>query len=229
MSRVVCVVGMHRSGTSCLAGTLEEAGLHLGNVITEAPHNVKGNRENKRIMDLQEAILVHSGGSWEAVPARLSWTDAHRAERDAIIASYSGREFGFKDPRTLVTLPFWREVLPELDFVGTFRHPRLVAESLLRRNGGEASKWLDLWAAYNERLLALHAEAPFPIVRFDVEEGRYRQSLEAVTARLGLPAPAALRFFEPTLRHHHRTPELDGDVTDARVTALYERLCALAV
>ena len=32
----VAVIGMHRSGTSCLAGCLEDLGLNLGDVITEA-------------------------------------------------------------------------------------------------------------------------------------------------------------------------------------------------
>ena len=45
----IVILGMHRSGTSCLAGCLEELGLHLGTVITSAPHNKKGNRENPEL------------------------------------------------------------------------------------------------------------------------------------------------------------------------------------
>src|SRR5687767_1907436 len=122
---------MHRSGTSCLAGSLEEAGLYLGDVITSAPANAKGNRENKRIMNLHDAVLHHSGGSWDKLPQRLSWSEQHREERDQIVRGYAAApRWGFKDPRTLVLLDFWREVLGELEFVGTFRHPWLVAESL---------------------------------------------------------------------------------------------------
>lgn len=43
----VLILGMHRSGTSCLAGSLQEAGLYLGEVNTAAPHNAKGNRESR--------------------------------------------------------------------------------------------------------------------------------------------------------------------------------------
>lgn len=227
MKRVLAIIGMHRSGTSCLAGSLEEAGLHLGTVITEAPHNAKGNRENKRIMDLQEEVLVHSGGSWDVPPARVVWTDEHRRRRDAIIASYGDGPWGFKDPRTLVTLEFWLEALGSVDFVGTFRHPRLVAESLLARNGGELERWFDLWAAYNERLLALHDRHRFPIVRFDVEPDRYRRSLLAVVEALGLPAPTGhLRFFEPELRHHNEPP---ADRMPDRLRAMHERLIEIAI
>lgn len=227
MKRVLAIVGMHRSGTSCLAGSLQEAGLHLGTVITEAPHNAKGNRENKLIMDLQEEVLVHSGGSWDVPPAHVVWTDGHRARRDSIIASYGSGSWGFKDPRTLVTLAFWLEALGVVDFVGTFRHPRLVAESLLARNGGGIERWFDLWAAYNQRLLQLHEQHHFPIVRFDVEPDRYRRSLLAVVERLGLPPPTGhLRFFEPELRHHNELPA--GDLPD-HVRAMYERLVEIAI
>jgi hypothetical protein len=195
-------------------------------VITSAPHNRKGNRENKRIMDLHESVLAHSGGSWDAPPSRVTWSSAHAEERGRIIDSYrDAPEWGFKDPRTLITLDFWREVLPDIVFVGTFRHPRLVADSLLRRNGSSLERWLDLWAAYAERLVALHQAAPFPIVRFDVDEAAYRKSLAVVVERLGLRGRPSPEFFEPTLRH-----QLEGDADlPARVTVLYETLCAIAV
>ena len=225
--RVVCIVGMHRSGTSCLAGTLQEAGLHLGEVITEAPHNAKGNRENRRIMDLQEELLVHSGGSWDEPPAKLAWSDEHRQRRDDIIRSYGDAPvWGFKDPRTLVTLDFWREALPRISFVGTFRHPLLVAESLGRRNGGSVDRWLALWRAYNDRLVALHASEPFPIVRFDTEADAYRKSLNEVLAELGLPEPPTLSFFEPILRHHE---EPSATELPKEIAELYDKLCSLAV
>lgn len=217
---------MHRSGTSCLAGTLEEAGLHLGTVITEAPHNLKGNRENRLIMDLHEAVLAHSGGSWDKPPVEVIWSDEHRARRDAIIGSYGDAgTWGFKCPRTLITLAFWREALPDLTFVGTFRHPLLVAESLSRRNGGSTAVWLDLWKTYNERLIALYESNPFPVVRFDVDADVYRRSLEGLVARLGFSGSTGLTFFEPVLRHHVEPPELELPQDVAHV---YQRLCRLS-
>jgi hypothetical protein len=225
--RVVTIVGMHRSGTSCLAGTLEEAGLHLGRVITEAPHNAKGNRENRSIMDLQEEVLVHSGGSWDKPPARLAWSSEHRARRDEIIRSYGDAPvWGFKCPRTLLTLEFWREAIPRLSFVGTFRHPLLVAESLARRNGGEITDWLSLWSMYNQRLVALHEANPFPVVRFDTDPEAYRRSLESVIARLGFRPVSELTFFEPVLRHHVEPPSAE---LPPEVARLYARLCEIMV
>ena len=37
--QVVVILGMHRSGTSLLTGTLQEAGLVLGDVVTSAPQS----------------------------------------------------------------------------------------------------------------------------------------------------------------------------------------------
>ena len=62
-SQVIGVLGMHRSGTSCLTGTLEEAGVFLGEVVVQAKFNARGNRENRRIMDLHNAVLAAKGSS----------------------------------------------------------------------------------------------------------------------------------------------------------------------
>jgi hypothetical protein len=218
---------MHRSGTSCLAGSLEEAGLHLGDVFRVGRHNAKGNRENGRIMELHEIVLSDSGGGWNRPPDKVRWSEAHRDERDAIIRSYGEAEvWGFKDPRTILLIDFWREALPNLKVVATLRHPRLVAESLSRRGGGSVDAWLELWRNYNQRLLALYEAEPFPIVRFDLGEEGYRGSLALAIDRLGLQAPARMEFFDPILRHHQGTPP---DQLPERVSLLYESLCRIAV
>jgi len=41
--------------------------------------------------------------------------------------------WGFKDPRCVLTLDFWREAIPELRFVATYRHLADVASSLASR------------------------------------------------------------------------------------------------
>ena len=227
LKRVVCIVGMHRSGTSCLAGSLEESGLHLGDVFRVGRHNLKGNRENGRIMALQEDVLVHSGGSWDRPPQRASWSDAHRAERDSIIRSYGDASiWGFKDPRTILLVDFWREALPNVMAVGTLRHPYCVAESLQKRGGGTIDEWLGLWAHYNRRLLALHDAERFPIVRFDLDEQTYRRSLMAAMEHCGLRVPVRPGFFDPLLRHHEMSTQVQ---LQAPIARLYEQLCKIAV
>lgn len=225
--RVIVILGMHRSGTSCLAGSLQQAGLYLGDVVTTAPHNLKGNRENRRIMDLHDRILGDSGGAWDDPPQTVAWNDAHRAARDAILDEYRGRDlWGFKDPRTLLVLSGWLEVLPHVSHVATFRHPSAVAASLTRRNGRTEEQWLALWAYYNERLLSLHRARPFPILDFDLEDARYQRSLLGAARELGLVPGSPLDFFEPSLRRNRLAPD---HPVPRSVRALYEELKARAL
>jgi hypothetical protein len=227
MPRIVCILGMHASGTSCLAGSLQEAGLWLGEVNIVSDNNAKGNRESKRIYQLHDAILIGSGGSWARPPATVRWSDDHRAERDAIIRSFAEVPvWGFKDPRTLLVVDFWREAIPDLRFVGTFRHPGRVAESLYRSKGGNRDHWVGVWEHYNARMLTLHNEQKFPLISFDLEADPYRRSLAGVIGALGLDATANIEFFESALRH--REPPAWLELPDS-VTRLYESLRRIAL
>ena len=67
-SKVIAVLGMHRSGTSCLTGLLEDSGVYLGNVSKKNPHNLKGNQENLRIIHLHDAVLSDNGATWDNPP-----------------------------------------------------------------------------------------------------------------------------------------------------------------
>ena len=236
--KVICILGMHRSGTSCLAGSLEAMGLNLGEVITWARYNRKGNRENPRIMELHEAVLEANNGSWDRPPESVHWNAAHKARRDEILADYANAEsWGFKDPRTLFTLDGWLEVIDRIEYVGTFRHPGKVAESLLSRNKGERSHWLNLWYLYNARLLALHDSEPFPIIDFDLDEEVYGKKVEIMVQSLGItPRRDQIGgqvsrgedevFFDPKLRTSGTPADMD---LPKPVAALYQELCARAL
>lgn len=215
---------MHRSGTSSLAGSLEEAGLHLGEVVTRADHNPKGNRESLAIRDLNDRLLEHNDGAWDRPPATVIWDDDFRTQRAAVIAAHAADwRWGFKDPRTLLTLAFWQEALPDLALVGTFRHPLAVAASLERRNQIPVETGLVLWQAYNERLVAAYERAPFPMLSFDLPADEYNAGVAAMAAALDLPGRPG--FFTEELRHHGA---VDAAALPAEVDELYRRLRSLA-
>ena len=72
--RVITVLGMHRSGTSSLVGSLEEAGLPLGDVRdTGGDSNEKGHREPGELIALHDDVLITSGGAWHLPPAEARW------------------------------------------------------------------------------------------------------------------------------------------------------------
>ena len=206
------MLGMHRSGTSCLVGLLEQTGVFLGDVSRKNPSNAKGNGENSRIMALHEDLLKVNDGTWEAPPGAVSWPRDLKARRDEIIASYRDSAlWGFKDPRTLLTLEGWIEALPGLELVGIFRHPLAVAESLRRRNGFSIEKGLGLWSTYNDRLLRYQERYGFPVVCFDAEG--LTDLVARLATSLGLPpATGPLDFYQAELRH--AAPDSDALVPD---------------
>jgi len=193
---------MHRSGTSCLTGCLEEAGLTLGDVNREAPHNRKGNNENGRIMRLHDDVLAENSGSWDVPPREVLWSSTHRSRRDEILDEYRQLPvFGIKDPRTLLTLEGWLEVLPEMRVVGTFRHPLAVARSLGARNGLSLAAALELWVSYNRHLIDYREHFGADLISFDLPPEQYLGKVSEAARRLGLePPPGGFSFFESRLR-----------------------------
>jgi hypothetical protein len=218
---------MHRSGTSMLAGSLQEAGLVLGDVVTHAPHNRKGNRENRAIMFMQEDLLMCNGGTWDDPPETIQWGALHTAVRDLFVAGFQDEQiWGFKDPRTLITLDGWLDVLPDAEFVGIFRHPARVAFSLERRDHFSLEKSFRLWQVYNQRLLHLHQVHSFPLIEFHKDVDVLQGKLHHLIGLLKLPyRPRLLTFFEDVLRQK----ELMQQPLPADVQHMYQELRERAI
>ena len=219
---------MHRSGTSCLTGSLQEAGLQLGDCHVWSMFNQKGNRENQGFVDLNDAILEANGGSWDRPPARVIWTEEQRVMGRALLAAHADMEvMGFKDPRTLLTLEGWRELEPRIESVGIFRHPNAVAASLERRNQMPRKHALSLWYEYNKRLLREYRRSPFPVLCFDHPELEFQRHLDGVIESLGLQAPHSNGlFYDGGLKNFDRQ---SGPRLPLKVWHLYRRLRAISV
>lgn len=228
MQRVIIILGMHRSGTSALAGSLEEAGLFLGNVNRDAPHNKKGNCESPTLMAMQEDLLISSGGGWDNPPDNVNWLKKHRDIRDAFIKTYQFQKiWGFKDPRTLYTLKGWLEVLPFAEFVGIFRDPLSVAQSLKARNQFLLDKSIALWGRYNKRLIQLYKKDRFPIIYFDRDANNFLQKLDNICNRLCLPVKSIQKtFFEDDLRKQKTKLEY---VLPEEINSIYKFLSNISI
>lgn len=227
---------MHRSGTSCLAGSLEQAGVFLGDVVHQSPHNKKGNKENKALRLLNEDLLHFNQGSWDLIPAELNWNADLCARRDALLADYDLQPlWAFKDPRCLITLPFWREALPTLSFVGTFRNPAAVVRSLHVRQGMmPKTSPLNLWIEYNRKLLDLCQTERVPLLSFDWDQASYQTALDKVKDEFGLHEKTDKPvFYESGLINASDKETLEdmGCPADLQVEALclYRELQALAI
>lgn len=226
--KIVIILGMHRSGTSCLTGSLQLAGLDLGDYSEWNPHNLKGNRENAEVMALNESILVANGGKWDVPPKKVQWRPEHAQEGRRILAQYASTPaWGFKDPRTLLTLEGWLALGIAPDYIGIFRHPMAVAASLVQRSADamDQQRALALWYAYNKRLLHRYKEKPFPLLCFDWSEDEFHSALERAMKQIGLqPGSDDNKFYTSELVHQQsKTVRLPW-----RVRCLYKKLRSIS-
>lgn len=220
---------MHRSGTSCLTGIMQNFGVELGDVFTESTYNKRGNRENGRIMYLNESLLVLNGGAWNKPVGVTNWTPEQEVERDSIIKELRERtsgHWGFKDPRTLFTLPFWQETIGTPQFIGTFRHPHRVALSLHSRDNMPFEQGWELWHAYNTSLLELAHRHQFALADFDQDPGDYLDDTVHKLIAMGLD-PALARqgseFFDSSLRNQANS-SVDDIQLPEHIAGLYQQL-----
>lgn len=161
------VLGMHRSGTSALAGMLVQMGA-APPATPMAPHfsNPRGFFESVPLRDFNDALLSALGSKWNDLrPLPPDWLNraevlAMQAQAQALIAAEFGeaRLFALKDPRICRLLPFWKLVFAAAGIgvvaVLTHRHPDEVAASLENRYASDPSASRLLWLRH-----VLEAEA----------------------------------------------------------------------
>src|SRR5262249_49785868 len=157
--RVVCILGMHRSGTSVITRILNLLGVDLGpeaRLQGPRPDNPRGFWEHEPFVRIDDDILSRFGGSWSAPPAfPPGWErgpdvlDLRARARIAAAESCAvAALWGWKDPRACLTLPFWQAVLPPMHYVICFRSVVEVARSLERREGFTLERGARLWVAH---------------------------------------------------------------------------------
>jgi hypothetical protein len=199
---VIVVLGMHRSGTSCAAGTLVRLGAAAPQRLMEPnPGNERGFWESRVIVELNDAILAAGGSDWKDWrkfnPDAIDGGEADvlRVRAKAALAE----EFGdvglavMKDPRMCRLMPFWRPMFDEAKWsvraVLPIRSPLEVAWSLNCRDGLRPAYGCLLWLRH-----VLDAEAETRGVARAILDwpqflGDRRGALAEVGEQLGLVWP----------------------------------------
>src|SRR4051812_19877514 len=119
MNRLVVVLGMHRSGTSAMAGSLRALGVEVGQDLLPADaHNPRGYWEDRDLFEVNEELLTAIGQRWDSVtpttdedlrgPAAA--VSGARAETMLARKLASGGRYGLKDPRMCRLLGFWQPI-----------------------------------------------------------------------------------------------------------------------
>ena len=215
-SLTVVVMGMHRSGTSALAGALQSAGLDAGpeaELLPGRPENPAGFWERQDVIDFNNKLLVSLGWEWdtpdsmplESPPLRESLVDEGRR----LMAVLAGTgPFLVKDPRISVLLPWWREILYDRFIaVVAMRPPEEVAWSLALRNHLAPEVGMAIWAAYHRHLAAGLEGLPVVVVDYvalTTNPSSLVPKLLRAVARLGVTEPlddkAAVESVQAALR-----------------------------
>lgn len=174
----ICLTGMHRSHTSMLARILFECGVNLGRADDLADpneDNQAGFWEDLRFQTIDERLLALFGASWDRPELPKDWINDPRLadirnEARALIATDPPFEpWGWKDPRSCVTLSFWAGLIADLKVVVSLRSPVEVARSLLYRRYESISypRGIDLWSFYYRALGTSLGRIPSLVVHSD--------------------------------------------------------------
>ena len=253
--RVICVLGMHRAGTSALTKALSTLGVGLGDhLLGPCNFNPKGLFENKEIVRLNTELLHEVGHSWSSLglidSTELSGSKHGKIFQKAarIVAEYTSRFsiWGFKDPRTARLLPFWQEVFAHLglpaSYVIVLRNPLDVARSLQARdNMPEACSHI-MWLQHYLTAFRYTEAEPRLVVNYDQLMAGPHQQLRRLFNFLGLPpvqwreelaGDYCERFLDSSLCHHSSSIEDLNEVMKAALPfasllELYEWALALA-
>ena len=246
-SKLIVVLGMHRSGTSVAARSMKALGAELGDNLMKpvANNNEKGFWEDLDFNRLNERVLAKAKSGWHYLhPINTALFEkseyaAERIEAAALLKQkiQTASVFAVKDPRTAVLLPFWRCVMDDLDieptYLITLRNPLETAESLRKRDGFDRHKSLVLWLKYTYAAISCTEDSKRVFVSYQNLMSDPHGQLERMADGLELmlppsESPALTEFvadFLDASLHHNRVSdnELRRDETiPAPIPRLYE-------
>jgi len=247
--KAVIILGMHRSGTSAVAGVLSILGANYGKMMMKpARDNIGGFYENERIYRINEEILGKLGSSWDdPFPLPDNWQCSPLMEPfRKQIAVILDEEFGesnlivIKDPRICRLFPIWRDILEsrgfELKIVLSIRGPLEVADSLAERSGFTREYSLLLWldhilcAEYSSRGYT-RAIIPYQTM-LDDPEGTARYITEKLGLLLTSEQEARMKeiraHIDPGLRHFKTDQKAMSDQVWPGVIGCYSAMLELA-
>ena len=175
----VVILGMHRSGTSAVAGFLAKAGFFAGeaaDLLEAAEDNPKGFFERADVNALNDNFLAELDGAWDRPPGReliLEQAADWRPQVEEVLSSLAeeaaGRPLVLKDPRISLLLPAWLPALDQGRFVIVLvdRSPMDVALSVRKRDGRPLYVALAIWQLYCTELLEGLAGRRVLLVRYE--------------------------------------------------------------
>jgi glycosyltransferase involved in cell wall biosynthesis len=227
-SRLVVLLGMHRSSTSAIIRALELLGVGLDSNLHPAGFdNPEDFWEDRSVLEINEELLTLQGSAYDplVLAQQMLWpnSDLSRLKLKASqlikerLAEIKGI-WGFSDPRTCRLLSFWLGVFSEAEcrvsFIIALGNPANVAASIGSSNEIPAVKSYWLWLQH--MLPALVQSRGFERIVVDCDlflDAPYAQ-LVRISKEIDLPLPSeetaevrkfVSEFLESGLRHQSFT------------------------
>lgn len=243
--KAICILGMHRSGTSMVANILQKSGLDLGpddQLIPAMVENPHGFFEQQAIADLNDELLAHFGGSWYSppdFPENWAHDPALQPLKEKAVEIlepfHNTKVWGWKDPRNALVLPFWKSIIPNLAVVICIRNPLDVAKSLEKRNKMDIAAAGYLWERYTLTAIENSAGMPRVITFYDDYFGdKAAEEVMRLQAFCGLSVETVTlandKIIDRQLQHHQNNiiETISSESLPAENAALYIALRALS-
>jgi hypothetical protein len=155
-AKTVVILGMHRSGTSMVGGVLARLGVNMGEKFRDNRiiSNPLGFYEDVDFLNLNNEILKEAGGSWENPPEPkqiLSQKSKFEGNIEKLL-NEKQQLWGWKDPRTCLTIRLFLPYLHNVYFIVCHREPEAVANSLFKRSGMGHDKSIKLYTIYEKEI-----------------------------------------------------------------------------
>jgi len=146
--KTIIVLGMHKSGTSIIAGVLARLGVNMGRSVEEESKrddisNPLGHYEDWDFQKLNKEILKQADGDWKNPPLKkdiLNEKDSFKEQIKDLIQKKESILWGWKDPRTSLTMDLFLPYLKNPYFIICHRKDEDIINSIQRRIADRGDK-----------------------------------------------------------------------------------------
>ncbi len=229
MNRVaLLILGMHRSGTSAIAGMLAHLGVTPPKTLMPATvDNPAGYWESLPIVQFHDRVLKEAQSHWDDWD-RFDWRKLPPSIAQKFadeLAAVLAAEFGeaplmlVKDPRLSRLLLLWLDALRALGIqpraVIAFRSPIEVAQSLQARDGIAMEAGLAIWLRHCLEAELHSRDIPRALLSYEALLRDWRSAARKIASRLSLEWPrfeevAIDGFLKPQLRRQQGDAAADA-------------------
>lgn len=240
----IIVLGMHKSGTSLVSMMLHRSGISMVDAEESGGYDDGNHFERTATNALNKRMLGGASGSSIRTFERLDESNVPpeligEAKRVVDELERQHHAWGFKDPRTCLTYPLWKQVLPRHKLICVYRAPAEVHAHYTRKRSIDPTRGirtLRAWYEYNLGMLDAFQQAQEQ-ERLLLDYGKLMQDDVDIARLARFVGRTISDVRDPRLRRARSDPgpklRLEAALlklaTGRDVTALAERISAMAV